>query len=90
MVVDSSYVRGHRDPACRRAERTLEPCPGALATIAGLTPLALGIGAGAQIQRPLAVAVIGGLAVSTAVSLLILPALVHLASRISAPESKSS
>jgi CzcA family heavy metal efflux pump len=48
-----------------------------LATIAGLAPLALGIGAGAEIQRPLAVAVIGGLAVSTAVSLVLLPSIVR-------------
>jgi CzcA family heavy metal efflux pump len=49
-----------------------------LATIAGLTPLALGIGAGAEIQRPLAVAVIGGLVLSTAVSLFLMPALLRL------------
>ena len=35
-----------------------------LATIAGLAPLALGLGAGARIQQPLALAVIGGLVVS--------------------------
>ena len=45
---------------------------------AGLAPLALGFGSGAEIQRPLAVAVIGGLAVSTSVSLLVLPSLVRL------------
>jgi CzcA family heavy metal efflux pump len=33
-----------------------------LATAAGLLPLALGIGAGAKVQQPLAIAVIGGLA----------------------------
>jgi CzcA family heavy metal efflux pump len=49
-----------------------------LATIAGLAPLAFGFGSGAEIQRPLAVAVIGGLAVSTSVSLLVLPSLVRL------------
>jgi CzcA family heavy metal efflux pump len=49
-----------------------------LATIAGLTPLALGIGAGAELQRPLAVAVIGGLVASTAASLLVLPSLASL------------
>jgi multidrug efflux pump subunit AcrB len=49
-----------------------------LATIAGLVPLAFGWGAGADLQRPLAVAVIGGLLVSTAVSLLVLPSLVRL------------
>jgi CzcA family heavy metal efflux pump len=49
-----------------------------LATIAGLAPLALGLGAGAEIQRPLAVAVIGGLIVSTGISLFVLPSLVRL------------
>ena len=52
-----------------------------LATVAGLAPLALGIGAGAELQRPLAVAVIGGLLVSTAVSLFVTPALVGLVFR---------
>ena len=49
-----------------------------IATLAGLAPLALGVGAGAEIQRPLAIAVIGGLTVSTVISLLVLPALVRL------------
>jgi CzcA family heavy metal efflux pump len=49
-----------------------------LATVAGLAPLALGIGSGAELQRPLATAVIGGLVISTLVSLIILPALVRL------------
>ncbi len=43
------------------------------AAIAGLLPLALGVGAGAELQRPLAIAVIGGLAVSTAFTLLVVP-----------------
>ncbi|HVY38032.1 MAG TPA: efflux RND transporter permease subunit, partial [Polyangia bacterium] len=50
-----------------------------LATVAGLAPLALGIGAGAELQRPLALAVVGGLVSSAAVSLLVLPSLVGLA-----------
>jgi CzcA family heavy metal efflux pump len=50
-----------------------------LATIVGLFPLALGIGSGAEVQRPLAIAVIGGLAISTGISLFVLPALVKLA-----------
>jgi multidrug efflux pump subunit AcrB len=33
-----------------------------LATVAGLLPLAMGLGAGARVQQPLALAVIGGLA----------------------------
>jgi len=51
------------------------------ATVAGLAPLALGLGAGAELQRPLALAVIGGLIFSTAVSLFVTPALVGLAFR---------
>lgn len=46
-----------------------------LATVAGLAPLALGIGAGAELQRPLALVVIGGLLVSTAVSVVVVPSL---------------
>jgi CzcA family heavy metal efflux pump len=52
-----------------------------LATIAGLAPLALGVGAGTEVQRPLAIAVIGGLLISTLVSLLVIPALVRIAFR---------
>jgi CzcA family heavy metal efflux pump len=43
-------------------------------TLAGLLPLALGLGAGAELQQPLAIAVIGGLTLSTLVTLLLLPA----------------
>ncbi len=46
-----------------------------LATLAGLLPLALGIGAGAEVQRPLAIAVIGGLSASTLATLGLLPPL---------------
>lgn len=44
-----------------------------LATIAGLAPLALGVGAGAELQRPLAIAVIGGLVVATLATLIVVP-----------------
>jgi multidrug efflux pump subunit AcrB len=40
----------------------------------GLLPLALGLGAGAELQKPLALAVIGGLALSTLVTLYLVPA----------------
>jgi CzcA family heavy metal efflux pump len=44
-------------------------------TLFGLLPLALGLGAGAELQKPLALAVIGGLTLSTPVTLLAIPGL---------------
>ena len=46
-----------------------------LCTLFGLLPLALGIGAGSEMQKPLALAVIGGLALSTPVTLFVVPVL---------------
>jgi multidrug efflux pump subunit AcrB len=44
-----------------------------LCTLFGLLPLALGLGAGSELQRPLALAVIGGLALSTPITLYVVP-----------------
>jgi CzcA family heavy metal efflux pump len=46
-----------------------------LCTLFGLFPLALGLGAGSDMQRPLALAVIGGLALSTPITLFLVPML---------------
>jgi multidrug efflux pump subunit AcrB len=46
-----------------------------LCTLFGLLPLALGLGAGSEMQRPLALAVIGGLALSTPITLFAVPIL---------------
>jgi len=46
-----------------------------IATIFGLVPMALGIGEGSETNLPLARAVIGGLAVSTVLTLLLIPTL---------------
>ncbi|HEV7594509.1 MAG TPA: efflux RND transporter permease subunit, partial [Gemmatimonadaceae bacterium] len=46
-----------------------------LCTLFGLLPLALGLGAGSEMQRPLALAVIGGLALSTPITLYVVPTL---------------
>jgi cobalt-zinc-cadmium resistance protein CzcA len=47
----------------------------ALTTGLGLVPLLLASGAGSEVQRPLAIAVVGGLVTSTALTLLVLPVL---------------
>ena len=46
-----------------------------LCTLAGLIPLALGLGAGSELQKPLAIAVIGGLTLSTPITLYLVPTL---------------
>ena len=55
-------------------------------TLFGLLPLALGLGAGAELQRPLALAVIGGLALSTPVTLLVIPGLYSVIKRRQRPQ----
>ncbi len=49
-----------------------------LATLFGLLPLALGLGSGAELQKPLALAVIGGLLLSTFITLVAMPVLYSL------------
>jgi HAE1 family hydrophobic/amphiphilic exporter-1 len=44
----------------------------------GLLPLALGLGSGAELQRPLAIAVIRGLSLSTIVTLVFVPTMMSL------------
>ena len=46
----------------------------ALATMAGMLPLAFALGAGSQMLQPLAIAVIGGILISMVLSLIITPA----------------
>ena len=46
-----------------------------LAAISALLPLALGLGSGSDMERPLAIAVIGGLATSTLFTLVVIPVL---------------
>jgi len=53
----------------------------ALATIAGMLPLAFGIGAGSQMLQPLAIAVIGGILISMVLSLVITPTIYYRLTR---------
>ena len=59
----------------RAGERRLRPIMmTALATVAGMFPLALAWGAGSQMLQPLAIAVIGGILASMVLSLVVTPA----------------
>jgi len=53
----------------------------ALVASLGFVPMALAVGAGAEVQRPLATVVIGGVISSTLLTLLVLPALYRLVHR---------
>ncbi len=44
-----------------------------MTTVLGLTPLALGLGEGAEVRAPMAITVIGGLVVSTLLTLVVIP-----------------
>jgi CzcA family heavy metal efflux pump len=70
-------------------ERRLRPIMmTALATVAGMIPLALGWGAGSQMLQPLAIAVIGGIVASMVLSLVITPAVhYYLADRLTSLRS---
>ena len=54
-------------------------------TILAMVPLAIGIGGGEQLQRPLAVTIIGGLFVTTALTLFFTPILYMITHRIRRP-----
>jgi multidrug efflux pump subunit AcrB len=70
---------GRRDALVRAGAIRLRPIlMTTLCTLFGLLPLALGLGAGAELQKPLAVAVIGGLSVSTIVTLVFVPTMMSL------------
>jgi len=65
-----------RDAVLTAARERLRPIlMTTLATIAALIPLVLGLGAGGELHRALAITVVGGLALSTAATLFLVPAL---------------
>jgi HAE1 family hydrophobic/amphiphilic exporter-1 len=83
LVDQASRLRGKglptRDAMAEAGRRRLRPIlMTTLTTILGLLPLALGIGEGADAQAPLARAVVGGLAASTLITLVLIPALYSL------------
>ena len=86
-LVMISYIRSLRDDgfdlddAIREGALTrLRPVlMTALVASLGFVPMAIAVGTGAEVQRPLATVVIGGILSSTALTLLVLPALYRIA-----------
>jgi multidrug efflux pump subunit AcrB len=66
----------------RAGERRLRPIMmTALATVAGMIPLSLALGAGSQMLQPLAIAVVGGVLSSMILSLVVTPAVHYYLTR---------
>jgi len=73
------------------ARRRLRPIVmTALATVAGMLPLAFALGAGSQMLQPLAIAVIGGILISMVLSLIITPAVHFYLSKPKVPRAEYS
>jgi CzcA family heavy metal efflux pump len=89
ILLLDAYQRFRRDGASpydamvQAGERRLRPIMmTALATVAGMIPLALAWGAGSQMLQPLAIAVIGGVLASMALSLVVTPAVHYFLERV--------
>lgn len=94
LVDQASQLRregmGAREAVAEAGRRRLRPIlMTTLTTVRGLLPLALGIGEGADAQAPLARAVIGGLAGSTIITLLLTPAIYSLVHSVRSSRSVS-
>ena len=80
LLVDYAYT-GTRQRGLSTHDAVIQACHKrarpivmtTIAMIAGMMPIALGIGSDASFRQPMAVAVIGGLITSTALSLLVVP-----------------
>jgi hydrophobe/amphiphile efflux-1 (HAE1) family protein len=80
LLVD--FTNQARAQGMERHEALLHACPvrlrpilmTSIATIAGALPPAFAIGPGAELQRPMALSIVGGMIVSTAFTLFVVPA----------------
>ena len=71
-----------REAMLHAAQRRLRPIVmTAIAAVCGMLPLAFALGAGSQMLQPLAIAVIGGLMISVALSLIVTPAIYYRLTR---------
>jgi HAE1 family hydrophobic/amphiphilic exporter-1 len=79
MLVD--FTNQIREKGVERHRALLEACPvrlrpilmTSIATIAGAMPAAFAIGPGSETQRPMALALVGGMMVSTVLTLFVVP-----------------
>ncbi len=79
LLVD--FTNQARAQGLERHEALLHACPirlrpilmTSIATIAGALPPALAVGPGAELQRPMALSIVGGMIVSTAFTLFVVP-----------------
>lgn len=79
LIVD--YINQLRDSGIEKTEAILKAGPVRLrpimmttaATILGMVPIALGLGAGSELRSPMAVSIAGGLVSSTILSLFVVP-----------------
>ncbi len=71
-----------REALAQGAESRLRPIVmTTLCTLIGFAPLAIGVGEGAEVRAPMALTVIGGLAVSTLLTLIVIPVVYDLLDR---------
>lgn len=76
-----------RQAIAEAAESRLRPIAmTTIATLVGFAPLAFGIGEGSEVRAPMAITVIGGLAVSTLLTLVVIPIVYDLMDRKSDAE----
>jgi len=92
MDADEKFRAGGASPTeamIHAAQRRLRPIVmTALAAVCGMLPLAFALGAGSQMLQPLAIAVIGGLAVSMVLSLVVTPVVYFQLTRGRAAEAE--
>jgi HAE1 family hydrophobic/amphiphilic exporter-1 len=92
LLVD--FTNQRRDEGAGVTDALLEACPVRLrpilmtsvATVAGAIPEALNFGAGAETRVPMAISIIGGVAVSTFLTLYVIPCIYSLFSKLERPE----
>lgn len=90
LLVEFTNQIRERNPSLSVKEALIQACPirlrpilmTSLATIAGAVPGALGLGEGSETTIPMAVCVIGGVIVSTVLTLVVVPCFYSLVSRL--------